>query len=157
MLLSVILPNFNHGIYLEKRIPSLLNQMPKNSELIIVDDASTDHSLVVIEKYIRLDSRLKLIRNFENLGVNKSVNRAFEASKGTYILPQGADDIALDGFIECCLEMLLKHPEIPICFCQTASIIENNIETLKADPFFDPESSPKIFSSSQLIKFCIEW
>ena len=50
-LISVIIPNYNHAPYLNKRIDSILNQSVQNFELIILDDCSTDNSREVIESY----------------------------------------------------------------------------------------------------------
>lgn len=51
LLVSVIIPNYNHAQYLDERIQSILNQTYQNFEVIILDDKSTDNSREVIEKY----------------------------------------------------------------------------------------------------------
>ena len=51
LLVSVILPNYNHSKYLDERIQSILNQTYTNYELIILDDCSTDDSRKIIERF----------------------------------------------------------------------------------------------------------
>ncbi len=50
-LISVVIPNYNHAQFLEKRIESVLNQTYKNIEIILLDDKSTDNSIDIIKKY----------------------------------------------------------------------------------------------------------
>jgi glycosyltransferase involved in cell wall biosynthesis len=66
-LVSVILPNYNYAHFLNQRIQSILNQSFTDFELLILDDASNDDSLSVIEKYAS-DKRMRVIQNSENSG-----------------------------------------------------------------------------------------
>ena len=59
--LSVVIPNYNHGRYLQERISSILKQLGPEDELILVDDASTDNSVAIIRKF--QDPRLHLYQN----------------------------------------------------------------------------------------------
>lgn len=65
---SVILPNYNHAQYLDERIQSILKQTHQDFELIILDDASSDNSKQVIEKYISEPRCRKVVINKENSG-----------------------------------------------------------------------------------------
>ena len=60
--ISIITPCFNSEKYLEKMINSVICQSYKSWELIIVDDYSTDNSINIINKYLNLDTRIKLIK-----------------------------------------------------------------------------------------------
>ena len=65
---SVIIPNYNHAVYLDYRIESILSQTYKNVEVLILDDCSTDNSLDIVEKY-RSDKRIvAVIQNEANSG-----------------------------------------------------------------------------------------
>ncbi len=61
--ISVIITVYNIEKYIGECIESILNQSIKEIEVICVDDASTDHSLDILEKYEKSDSRVKVIRN----------------------------------------------------------------------------------------------
>ena len=59
-MVSIITPVYNCEEFLEECIQSVLNQTLKDWELILVDDCSTDSSSIIINKYVALDSRIKL-------------------------------------------------------------------------------------------------
>ncbi|MHB1148702.1 MAG: glycosyltransferase family 2 protein, partial [Lutibacter sp.] len=82
-LISVVLPVFNCANYIEEAINSILNQTFKDFELIIIDDASTDNTLIVIQKFT--DARIKIITKEQNLGLVHSLNFGFEIAQGKYI------------------------------------------------------------------------
>ena len=88
---SVAIPVYNGEPYLAETIDSVLAQSCDHFELIICDDHSTDRSVEIA--VARSDSRLRLLRNEENLGFGGNWNRCLEACRGRYIkiLPQ--DDI----------------------------------------------------------------
>ena len=67
-LVSIIIPNYNHAQYLEKRIDTVLNQTYQNIEVIILDDQSTDNSLEVIKKYRNHPKIAQIVVNERNTG-----------------------------------------------------------------------------------------
>jgi len=87
---SVILPTYNRAEIVKRSILSVLNQTYKNFELIIVDDASTDKTQMVVEEFS--DRRIKYLRNTQNLGPAASRNIGIKASRGIFIAFQDSDD-----------------------------------------------------------------
>ncbi len=87
---SVIIPAYNTADYIGKAIESALGQTYQNIEVIVVDDASTDGTAKVAQKFV--DKRLKVIINQKNLGVSYSRNRALREAKGTWIALLDSDD-----------------------------------------------------------------
>lgn len=65
---SIIIPVYNSQKYLNRCLDSVCNQMLKDIEIIILNDASTDNSLDIIRKYEKMDSRIKVINMEKNLG-----------------------------------------------------------------------------------------
>lgn len=59
-LVSIVMPLYNSGKYLEQTLNSVLDQTYSNWELIIVDDLSTDESVSIVQKYMTKDERIKL-------------------------------------------------------------------------------------------------
>lgn len=108
-LVSIITPSYNSELFIDETIKSVLDQIHINWEMIIVDDCSTDNSRDIIEKYIQLDSRIKLIKNNPNLGVAQSRNRAIEEAQGDYIALLDSDDIWLPNKLEKQLELMQKE------------------------------------------------
>ncbi|MBZ5857997.1 glycosyltransferase family 2 protein [Flavihumibacter profundi] len=96
-LVSVILPCYNAGQYLDASIQSVLDQSWHNIELIIVDDGSTDNSTLVVRKY--LSETVKLIEQ-ENKGACAARNIGLNISKGEFIQFLDADDMLSPGKIE---------------------------------------------------------
>lgn len=77
-LVSVLIPNYNHSIFLEERIQSVLNQKYQNFEVIILDDCSTDNSKNVIDKYKHNPKISHIIYNEINSGSTfKQWNKGF--------------------------------------------------------------------------------
>lgn len=92
---SVIMPVHNASKYVEESIQSVLDQTFTDFEFIIINDGSTDLSGTILNKYSKLDNRLKILNNSTNLGVVKSLNIGLKASNGVYIARIDADDIWL--------------------------------------------------------------
>ncbi len=97
---SVIMSVYNGEEFLKDSILSVLNQIYKDFEFVIIDDASTDNSLEILKNFQKNDSRIKIINNKENLGLTKSLNKAILISSGEYIARLDAGDISLPERIE---------------------------------------------------------
>lgn len=94
MKVSVIMPVYNTELYLQEAIESVLEQSLKDLELIIVDDASTDESMLIAERYAALDDRVVLERLPQNSGgAGKPRNIGIERARGEYIFFMDSDDI----------------------------------------------------------------
>lgn len=99
-LVTVICMCYNHSEFVIESLNSVLNQNYSNIELIIADDASTDNSKFVIERWLLQHPQIPFITNSKNLGNNKTFNNAFKLSKGEFIIDLAADDILLPNCIE---------------------------------------------------------
>jgi len=110
--ISVIMSVYNGEKYLREAIDSILNQTFPDFEFIIVNDASTDSSLKIIQSYH--DKRIRVIENEENIGLTKSLNKAIKKARGEYIARQDADDISLLNRFEEQLRYLEQHPEVSL-------------------------------------------
>jgi len=94
-LVSIIIPNYNGGQYIDSTIESVVNQAYPNWELIIVDDCSTDNSTTIINNWIeRFGAKITLYKMANNSGGPAAPrNRAIDLSKGEYIAFLDSDDI----------------------------------------------------------------
>ena len=90
--ITVYMPNFNYGDYIEEAISSIKKQVFKDWELIIIDDGSTDDSLKILEKYSD-DEKITVIKQ-KNQGLNITNNVAIRLSRGRYIVRVDADEYA---------------------------------------------------------------
>ena len=91
LLISIIIPVYNVSEYLDDCIHSLLKQSYQNCEFIFINDGSTDHSLEILERHQKKDSRIKLI-NQENRGVSIARNNGIAMASGTYMGFVDSDD-----------------------------------------------------------------
>ena len=91
MLLSVIVPVYNAEKYLEECLDSIVNQSFRDLEIILVDDGSTDESYKVCQKYKRLDTRIKIVRQ-ENSGLVKARKVGLSMATAPYATFVDADD-----------------------------------------------------------------
>lgn len=119
---SIILPNYNYAKYLDERIQSLLNQTFQDFELIIIDDASKDNSIEVIEKYSH-DKRIRTYLYKENSGVTYNRwNGGADLSRGEYLLFAGADDSCEKSLLQKLVEKLDNHTSAGLAFSQSWEI-----------------------------------
>ena len=91
-LVSIITPSYNSESFISQTIESVLSQTYADWEMIIVDDVSSDKSVEIIEKYMKKDNRIKLIRLDKNSGPAIVRNRAIKEAKGRYIAFLDSDD-----------------------------------------------------------------
>ena len=115
---SIIIPCFNKGKYLEEALQSALNQTYENIELVCVDDCSDDNSREIFKQYVRKYKRIIYIENDINKGVVYSRNMAIEAATGEYIFPLDADDIISNDCIECMVNVIEKNPDAGVVYCK---------------------------------------
>lgn len=90
--ISIIVPVYNVENYLENCIESILDQIYKDFELILINDGSVDKSGDICDKYSNQDSRVKVF-HIENSGVSYARNFGVKKSKGRYIMFCDSDDI----------------------------------------------------------------
>lgn len=117
---SVIIPNYNHAQYLPRRIESVLAQTYYDFELIIFDDASTDNSREVIERYARSKPQVKTVFNETNSGSPFAQwNRGFEMAEGDYLWFAESDDFCEPTLLEKLVPLLEEHPKVGIAYAQS--------------------------------------
>ena len=87
------MPSYNHEEFVSESIESVLGQDFDDLELIIVDDASTDSSRQIIQKYAAEDSRIRVILHEANCGIAKTANEGIAAAKGEFLAFTASDDV----------------------------------------------------------------
>lgn len=110
--ISVVMPVYNGEQFLKEAVESVLKQTFNNFEFIIVNDASTDNSLKVINGYT--DKRIKLVSLEKKSGIAKALNYGISISAGKYIARMDSDDICLPDRLKLQAEYLDKNSEVGI-------------------------------------------
>lgn len=107
-LISVIIPVYNTEKYLERCLQSVLRQTYSNTEIICVNDGSTDNSGDILEKYASADKRIKIIKQ-KNQGQSAARNIAMQKANGDYIFFVDADDFIHPQTLEILLTAAIKE------------------------------------------------
>lgn len=143
---SIIMPCYNSSKWIEKSISSVLNQSFNDWELIIVDDCSSDNSVNIIEDYIFLDKRIKLIKSKKNNGAAQSRNIGISISHGRYIAFLDSDDLWHPKKLETQISFMQKS-SLPFSFTYYEQINSK-------DEHIKYVFSPKILRYNDLLKTC---
>ena len=107
-LISVVIPAYNAGQFLDETLESVLSQTYENWECIIVNDGSTDNTESVAKKWCEKDSRFRLT-NKENGGLSSARNWGIKESKAEYIAFLDADDILTPDSLEVRINVLIEQ------------------------------------------------
>lgn len=141
---SVFVPVFNGEKYIGKAIQGILNQTDQDFEIIIVNDGSTDNTLLEIDKFT--DPRIKVYNNPKNLGLAATRNRGLELANAKYLAINDCDDISYPTRLEEQLAFLDTHKEV--------GIVGSNARRIFPDGSFKIWSYPK---TSEAIKCRLFW
>ncbi len=131
---SAIIPNYNYADFIIERIDSILFQTYPVSELIILDDASTDNSVEIIEEKIvdikkqYPDLNVKFIKNEKNSGgcVFSQWQKGVKVATGEYIWIAEADDSCSARFLETAMEKFQEHKKAVLFYSDSYRINQNN-------------------------------
>jgi glycosyltransferase involved in cell wall biosynthesis len=121
-LVSIIVPNFNHQAFLRERLESVFAQTYQDFELILLDDASTDGSLEILEEFANRP-RVRLVVNDTNSGSPFAQwNRGVELAQGEYVWIAESDDSANPELLENLVAVLEQHPTVGLAECDSERI-----------------------------------
>lgn len=129
--IAAILPNYNMADTLVFALQTLLNQTVSFSEIIVVDDASTDNSVAVIESFVQQHPQIRLIQHAKNQGVVGALNTGVQQTNADYIMLCAADDSYGSKVVEHAQNVIQKHPGVGI-ICGDAVVIRFDL----SEPFY---------------------
>ena len=112
---SVIIPCYNHGRYIDEAVDSMLNQTLQDLEIIIVNDGSTDE--FTVNKLKQYDRPKTTVLHTPNQGLAAARNTGIRAAQGGYILPLDADDYFESTFLEKAVTIMETQPNVGIVSC----------------------------------------
>lgn len=113
--ISFIVPHRNHGKHLDGCIRSCLSATSLDLEVIVIDDLSDDGSEVEAMAWTSRDSRVRVLRNEVQLGVEATVNRGLDLARGEFVVFRAADDLCLPDFFDEAVEALRQYPDAAYC------------------------------------------
>jgi GT2 family glycosyltransferase len=111
-LVTMIVLSYNHSRFVLETLESVKAQTYKNTQLIILDDCSSDDSVAIIDRWLRENEiRCTFIRHQKNQGICKSLNEALAVSTGKYVSMVASDDIWLPDKIESQVAIMESQPD----------------------------------------------
>ena len=113
-LVSVVLPVFNGGAYLEPALRSLMAQNYQRLEIIAIDDGSIDDSLATLERLASQDPRIRLVSR-ANRGLVETLNEGLALARGQLIARMDADDISYPTRILRQVDAFARQPQLALC------------------------------------------
>lgn len=128
-LVSIIVPVYNVSNYIEECVLSLLGQDYKNIEVILVNDGSTDNSFEIINRFISIDSRIKVI-NKANGGVSSARNAGLREAHGEFICFVDGDDYVSNDYVSY-LKQLIEQDNCDISLTKSQFTNYNNVQIKK--------------------------
>jgi glycosyltransferase involved in cell wall biosynthesis len=120
--ITVGLPVYNGQNYVAEAIESLLAQTCGDFELVISDNASTDATESICRAYAARDPRIRYHRQEVNRGAIWNFNHVFALADGEYFKWAAHDDLCAPNFLERCLEVLQRSPDVLWCFSRHSHI-----------------------------------
>ena len=154
VLVSVIIPNYNHARYLDERLKSVLSQTFRNFEIIILDDCSTDDSMKVISAY-KDDPRISnIIVNEHNSGMPfKQWLKGIQLAKGKIIWIAESDDTCEPNFLETMVETITKHENCVVAFCKMIAFTDEGEKWTKTPSNLEE----KLYNSKEFLSEFLSW
>jgi glycosyltransferase involved in cell wall biosynthesis len=118
---TIAVTSYNYEAFVGQAIESALAQGYPNLEVLVLDNASTDGSRQVIERF-RSHPRVRLLFHEQNIGRNGNYNRAWQESRSDYVVYLSADDFLLPGHIETLVGLLARYPKADLTYARVIEV-----------------------------------
>lgn len=116
-LVSVIVATRNNADTIVESLHTLVEQTHRNLEIIVIDDASEDHSLNLIRSVAKQDRRIRVVHNEQNLGTGRSRNVGLKLATGDFVTFHDGDDFSLPTRIAAQLAVFSKFQGKTLSLC----------------------------------------
>jgi glycosyltransferase involved in cell wall biosynthesis len=147
--LSVVLPNYNHARWLPRSLAAIIAQADAGTEVLVVDDGSTDDSIEVVERFRRANDCISLIRHERNRGVGAAIATGLEAAAGEFVLVAAADDLVLPGLFARAVAALRANPQAAF-FCSGTVLIDSRDRIIGFRPIVFPRATAGYMSPVEM-------
>jgi glycosyltransferase involved in cell wall biosynthesis len=123
---SVVVPSYNHGRFIESALRSILNQTLRPKELLVIDDGSSDDSPTIIERTLdECPFPCEFVVR-DNRGLCATLNEGFARTHGDYFAYLGSDDLWLPGFLDARVDLLKSRSSAVLAYGHAYFIDEQN-------------------------------
>jgi glycosyltransferase involved in cell wall biosynthesis len=114
--IDIAVPCYNYGRFLNDCIASVLAQKILKLRILIIDNASTDHSAEIAQQLAAKDRRVEVVRHSRNLGQHASFNEAIDWASSAYFVLLCADDLLVPDALTGAVEILQKHANVGFAY-----------------------------------------
>lgn len=139
-LVSIGMPAYNGERFIRQALDSLLGQDHENFELIISDNASTDHTSDICHQYAARDRRIQYYENPGNAGAVSNFNRVLQLARGDYFMWAAVDDLWEPTYISTLLARLISDPRAVLAFSAFDNVNDRGEEVRVYPKVFDLQS-----------------
>lgn len=156
-LVSIVIAAYNAEQYLPRCLDSMIAQTYSNIEIIVVDDASTDDTMSILQKYANKDERIRILRMNKNSGAPAARNKGMKETKGEFMTTVDADDtIAMDA-IELSVNMMVADPELDFVLYKLM-LVKDTPHSTSISPFpINPKVKKKILTGVEACYWSMQW
>src|SRR6476620_6924252 len=113
---DVVVPCYNYARFLEECVGSVLTQSVKDVRVLIIDDASSDDSLLVARKLAQADPRVTVVGHAKNMGHIDTYNEGIAWASAEYFMLLSADDLLVPGALERAVEVMDANPDVVLTY-----------------------------------------
>lgn len=138
--LSIGLPVYNGERHIEATLSALLAQTWTDFEIIVSDNASTDGTAAIVQRFVAADPRVRYHRQERNVGLAGNYNSVFALGRGELFKWATADDICLPGYLAACVAALDAEPGAVLAYPRTRFVDEEGRELPTVDQGWDLRS-----------------
>ncbi len=132
---SIIVPCYNVGKYIEKCLDSLISQTFKDLDILCINDGSQDNTLAILKKYAKKDKRVKVF-NQDNMGIGAARNRGLQEVRSEYLMFCDADDWYDPKMCDTMYKTIVKE-DVDFVVCKTREHFESDDLMRRAKNFHD--------------------
>jgi glycosyltransferase involved in cell wall biosynthesis len=126
-MISVGLCTYNSEKYLPEQLETIIHQTHRVDEIVVIDDASTDQTIGILNDYAkRYPDLFRIVRNEKNRGARKNFERALAETKGEIIFLSDHDDCWLPEKVETVVAYFKTHPQDKVVFTNAVFMDENS-------------------------------
>jgi len=150
---SIGLPVYNGAKFIRNALDTLLAQSFGDFELIISDNCSTDDTEAICKEYSNKDSRIRYIKQPENIGISRNMEFLLHQARGEFFMWAADDDLWAKDFLQTLLAMLEENTNLVVAFCPFYFIDEESSKPIEGMKIRSVDYSGR-FALYRLIKLC---
>lgn len=124
-LVSIVIPSYNCGAYIEQAVSSALEQNIDQLEVLVLDNASSDETERLVQPFLS-DTRVRYIKHPSNIGVFSNWERGMHMARGIYAMVLSADDYLLPGHVRRLVDAMEAHPECVLGYTPCVWVDQDN-------------------------------